>query len=155
MNSVFNLRHLGCFLTLLGVISEMISAQLRKSKHKTHGAKHSSLSFEDMVRSTLLSSAFASRSAFCFFACCALYGFTLAIFSGAWLLSCRHCDTTSAIASSLASRCMAKAWEVRRVLRTPPSFSQNEVPQVQNTGTTCNLCCLFLGCVFAVAYLPL
>ena len=48
MNSVFNLCHLGCFLTLLGVISEIISAQLRKSKEK-HGAKHSPLSFEVMA----------------------------------------------------------------------------------------------------------
>ena len=39
----------------------------------------------------------------------------------------------SHVASSLVSRCMAKAWEVRRVLRTPPSFSQNEVPQVKFT----------------------
>ena len=46
---VFNLSHLGCFMTLLGVIFEVIGAQLRKSKDKDNGAKHSPLSLEVMV----------------------------------------------------------------------------------------------------------
>ena len=49
MICVFNLCHLGCFLTLLGVIFEVVGAQLRKSKNENHGAKHSPLSLEVMV----------------------------------------------------------------------------------------------------------
>ena len=49
MICVNNLGHLGCFLTLLGVIFEVIGAQLRKSKNLKHGAKHSPLSLEVMV----------------------------------------------------------------------------------------------------------
>ena len=49
MICVFSSCYLGCFLTLLGVIFEVIGAQLRKSKDENHGAKHSSLSLEVMV----------------------------------------------------------------------------------------------------------
>ena len=49
MICVFNLCHLGCFLTVLGGIFEVIGAQLRTSKNENHSKKHSPLSLEVMV----------------------------------------------------------------------------------------------------------
>ena len=101
MICINNLCHLGCFLRLLGVIFEVIGAQLRKSKDKLRVCK---------------------PLRFLLFCLLRMHGFCLNV-----TYATREA-VTSEQSTPLAMH--GKAWEVRRVLRTPPSFSQNEVPQV-------------------------